>query len=131
MGTHRTPNKIPSTMSVDVYTQNIGLTQKAKFWSTYISALKGVEELRVIEEGPHTRTWYPSITETIPEEYPSLKNEFSKLENQILTRPVSRTGPLTPVLPDARDRIFSGGYSYVPVHSQVYGTFRAKTARCS
>ena len=29
---------------------------------------------------------YPSIVETIPPEYPSLKHEFSKLENQILTR---------------------------------------------
>ena len=28
-------------MSMDLYTQNITLTQKAKFWSNYISALKG------------------------------------------------------------------------------------------
>ena len=28
-------------MSMDLYTQNISLTQKARFWSNYISALKG------------------------------------------------------------------------------------------
>ena len=28
-------------MSMDLYTQNISLTQKAKFWTNYISALKG------------------------------------------------------------------------------------------
>ena len=28
-------------MSFDIYTQNITLTQKAKFWTNYISALKG------------------------------------------------------------------------------------------
>ena len=28
-------------MSVDLYTHNIPLTQKATFWSNYVSALKG------------------------------------------------------------------------------------------
>ena len=39
---------------------------------------------------------YPSITETIPPEFPSLKNEFSKLENQILTRQAIPDGTLPP-----------------------------------
>ena len=59
-------------MSLDVYTQNIGLTQKAtvigkndssandslpvQFWSNYVSALKGAEDLRAPEEA-HTRVW--------------------------------------------------------------------------
>ena len=66
---------------------------------------------------------YPSIVETIPPEFPSLKHEFSKLENQILTRQAvtlintpkakfwpqldlraPRSVPLTPVLPAAHDR---------------------------
>merc|ERR1712179_439042 len=75
-----------------------------------VSALKGEEDLRAPEEA-HTRVWYPSIVETIPPEYPSLKHEFSKLENQILTR-APRSVPLTPVLPAAHDRIFTGGYHY-------------------
>merc|ERR1712109_83072 len=102
------------TMSLDVYTQNIPLTQKATFWSNYVSALKGEEDLRAPEE-PTTRIMYPSIVETIPPEFPSLKHEFSKLENQILT----------PVLPAAHDRIFTGGYHYNPVHTSIYGTNRA------
>merc|ERR1719350_464377 len=73
---------------------------------------------------------YPSIVETIPPEFPSLKHEFSKLENQILTRP-ARSEPLTPVLPAAHDRIFTGGYHYNPVHTSIYGTNRARTARVS
>ena len=28
-------------VSLDLYTQNIPLTQKAKFWSNYVSSLKG------------------------------------------------------------------------------------------
>ena len=28
-------------MSLDLYTRNIPLTQKAKFWGNYVSALKG------------------------------------------------------------------------------------------
>jgi len=28
-------------MSLDTYTQNIPLTQKARFWSNYVAALKG------------------------------------------------------------------------------------------
>ena len=32
--------------------------------------------------------------------------------------------PLTPVLPDAPDRIFTTGYSYYPVHTEIYGTYR-------
>lgn len=116
-------------MSLDVYTQNIPLTQKATFWSNYVSALKGEEDLRAPEE-PTTRIMYPSIVETIPPEFPSLKHEFSKLENQILTR-APRSVPLTPVLPAAHDRIFTGGYHYNPVHTSIYGTNRAKTARVS
>ena len=29
--------------------------------------------------------------------------------------------PLTPVLPDAKDRILTEGYSYNPVHTEIYG----------
>merc|ERR1712008_501050 len=106
----------------EVYTASIGLTQKATLWSNYVSALMGNEDLRAPEEAT-TRVWYPSIVETIPPEFPSLKHEFSKLENQILTRP-ARSEPLTPVLPAAHDRIFTGGSHYDTVHSTIYGTNR-------
>ena len=47
-------------------------------------------------------------------------------ESQMFDRP-KRPGlaPLTPVLPDAHDRIFTAGYSYFPVHTEIYGTYRS------
>merc|ERR1712203_1191578 len=72
------------TMSLDTYTQNIPLTQKARFWSNYVAALKGSQDLRAPDEAA-LRTWHPSIIETLPNEFPDLKHEFGKLESQILT----------------------------------------------
>merc|ERR1711915_115782 len=114
-------------MSLDLYTQNIPLTQKARFWSNYVSALKGTQDLRAPEEA-RLRNWHPSIIETLPNEYPDLKHEFSKLESQMFDKP-RRTAaePLTPILPDANDRIFTPGYSYCPVHTEIYGTYRARS----
>ena len=85
-------------MSLDLYTRNIPLTQKAKFWGNYVSALKGrilfhqdkTQIIMCIVPGnadlcaaPEARVinFYPSITETIPPTYPDLRNEFGKLEN--------------------------------------------------
>merc|ERR1712080_698239 len=155
------PGHRNETMSLDVYTQNIPLTQKARFWTNYVAALKGTldveyqhephqdppdpvhydpnltlddilyrsQDLRAPEE-LQVRTWHPSIIETLPNEFPDLKHEFGKLESQMFDRPRRRgADPLTPVLPDARDRIFSLGYSYCPVHTEIYGTYRARAAR--
>merc|ERR1712001_106729 len=114
------------TMSLDTYTQNIPLTQKARFWSNYVAALKGSQDLRAPDEAA-LRTWHPSIIETLPNEFPDLKHEFGKLESQMFDRPRRRgADPLSPVLPDARDRIFSLGYNYCPVHTEIYGTYRAR-----
>ena len=76
------------------------------------------------------RTIHPSIVETLPDTFPELKHEFSKLESQMFDKP-KRPGltPLTPVLPDAHDRIFSPGYVYNPVHTEIYGTYRAQAQR--
>jgi len=144
-------------MSLDTYTQNIPLTQKARFWSNYVAALKGTLDVEFRHEGHHRdsnphltddttlydilyrsqdlrapdeaalRTWHPSIIETLPNEFPDLKHEFGKLESQMFDRPRRRgADPLSPVLPDARDRIFSLGYNYCPVHTEIYGTYRAR-----
>merc|ERR1712243_132936 len=139
------PGHRNETMSLDSYTQNIPLTQKARFWSNYVSALKGPlaldyslpcytppppslwslgikprditlydllygpgsQDLRAPEEAV-PRTWHPSIIETLPNDFPDLKHEFGKLESQMFDHPRRRgADPLSPVLPDARDRIFS------------------------
>eukprot|EP00092_Neocalanus_flemingeri_P040159 GFUD01043744.1.p1 GENE.GFUD01043744.1~~GFUD01043744.1.p1 ORF type:complete len:116 (-),score=25.09 GFUD01043744.1:120-467(-) len=115
-------------MSFETFTQSISLTQKAKFWSNYVSALKGSQSLCAADDA-NTRTWYPSITETVPDS-PDLKKEFGRIEDQMLSRRRAAT-PLTPVLPGAHDRIYSFGYSYEPIHADIYGTFRARTARIS
>jgi len=116
-------------MHLDLYTQNSGLTHKAKFWCNYVSALKGSQDLRAPDQTIY-RTIHPSIVETLPDTFPELKHEFSKLESQMFDKP-KRPGltPLTPVLPDAHDRIFSPGYVYNPVHTEIYGTYRSLAQR--
>merc|ERR1712193_130542 len=112
-------------MHLDLYTSNSALTHKAKFWCNYVGALKGSQDLRSPDE--HLiRSIHPSIVETLPESFPDLKHEFSRLESQMFDRP-KRPGlaPLTPVLPDANDRIHTPGYAYNPVHTEIYGTYRA------
>ena len=118
-------------MSLDLYTAHIPLTQKASFWSNFVSSLKGSQDLRAPEE-PRIRNWHPSIVETLPNDFPDLKHEFGKLESQMFDRP-RRGGSVapTPVLPDAHERIFTVGYNYLPVHTEIYGTYRAQTARMS
>ena len=51
------------------------------------------------------KNWHPSVIETLPNEYPELKMEFSKLESQMFDKPMRRAHePLTPVIADANDR---------------------------
>eukprot|EP00091_Calanus_sinicus_P021620 TRINITY_DN6493_c0_g1_i6.p1 TRINITY_DN6493_c0_g1~~TRINITY_DN6493_c0_g1_i6.p1 ORF type:complete len:118 (-),score=33.88 TRINITY_DN6493_c0_g1_i6:70-423(-) len=114
-------------MSVSLSTQNLSLTQAARFWSDYISALKGNQDLNApLDE--HVRSYYPSIMETIPPSHPDLRREFGKLEDEMMRQQRGRT-QLTPVLGGANDRIHTVGYSYCPVHTETYGTYRNRAAR--
>eukprot|EP00092_Neocalanus_flemingeri_P044382 GFUD01049205.1.p1 GENE.GFUD01049205.1~~GFUD01049205.1.p1 ORF type:complete len:101 (-),score=31.50 GFUD01049205.1:14-316(-) len=94
--------------SLSAHTQNIPLTQQARFWSNYVSALKGNQDLRVSD---------PTIIETVPYEYPDLMQQFDRPKR-------AAQEPLTPVMADGNDRIHSLGYSYYPVHTEIYGTYR-------
>ena len=69
-------------MNLDVYTQHIPLTQKARFWGNWVSALKGGKDLCAAPE-PHIRHFYPSIVETMPGADSRLKNEFGRLEARV------------------------------------------------
>merc|ERR1712106_76133 len=110
--------------SLHNYTQNIPLTQKAQFWTNYVSALKGNQDLRASDPAPHT--YHPSVLDNLPNEYPDLKQEISKMESQLYAVPKRKSQvPLTPVIAEANDRIHSLGYSYYPVHTEIYGTYRA------
>ena len=109
-----------------------------------ISTLSGSSDLCAAPE-PRITHWYPSITETIPPVYPGLRYEFGKLEN-LMWRQRRGTTPPTPVLPDANDRwvkwtekdeiftihyfrIHTIGYSYCPLHTEIYGSYRNQVAR--
>lgn len=67
------------TMNLDVYTQHIPLTQKARFWGNWVAALKGGKDMCAAPE-PYIRHYYPSIVETMPGADSRLKNEFGRLE---------------------------------------------------
>ena len=63
----------------------------------------GNQDLRAND--PNIRNWHPSVIETLPNDYPELKMEFSKLESQMFDRPMRRAyEPLTPVIADANER---------------------------
>eukprot|EP00091_Calanus_sinicus_P021618 TRINITY_DN6493_c0_g1_i2.p1 TRINITY_DN6493_c0_g1~~TRINITY_DN6493_c0_g1_i2.p1 ORF type:complete len:115 (-),score=30.47 TRINITY_DN6493_c0_g1_i2:116-460(-) len=111
-------------MSVSLSTQNLSLTQAARFWEDYISALKDLNA----PPDEHVRSYYPSIMETIPPSHPDLRREFGKLEDEMMRQQRGRT-QLTPVLGGVNDRIHTVGYSYCPVHTETYGTYRNTDAR--
>merc|ERR1712128_146011 len=108
-------------------TQNMPAGQAARFWSDYMSALKGSQDLNATPDG-HVKSYYPSIMDTIPPSRPDLRREFGKLEDQILRQTRGRSH-LTPVIGGANDRIHTIGYTYCPVHTEVYGTYRNRDAR--
>merc|ERR1712212_803648 len=114
-------------MTLDLYTRNIPLTQKAKFWGNYVSALKGNADLCAGPE-PRITNIYPSITETIPPTYSDLRTEFGKLENLMWRQQKARSAP-TATLPEANDRIHTIGYNYCPVHTEIYGSYRSQANR--
>merc|ERR1712203_1042811 len=116
-----------AAMSLDLYTRNIPLTQKARFWGNYVSALKGTADLCAAPE-PRVTNIYPSITETIPPTYSDLRNEFGKLENLMWRQNKAKSVP-TPTLPAANDRIHTLGYNYCPVHTEIYGSYRCQAVR--
>ena len=92
-------------MNLDVYTQHVPLTQKARFWGNFVSALKGAKYANIYAKNickyhscpfmvdcvaggkdlyaapePHVRNFYPSIVEYIPTADSKTKNEFGRLE---------------------------------------------------
>ena len=65
--------------------------------------VEGNQDLRAND--PSIRTWHPSVIETLPNDYPELKSEMTKLESQMFDKPLRRAyEPLTPVIADANDR---------------------------
>ncbi len=91
-----------------------------------VVTLAGAQDLRAPDERIY-RTIHPSIVQTLPDDFPELKHEFSKLESQMFDRPRKRAAePLTPILPDAHDRIFTPGYVGRRRGFQTCGVFHPK-----
>ena len=73
-----------------------------------IHIFAGNQDLRASSPPPHT-TSYPSVLERLPDEYPDLKQQISKLESQLFDRPKRKSHqPLTPVIAEANDRLLQG-----------------------
>merc|ERR1711973_301658 len=125
MGSHlqdlRPLDQNNDTMNLDCYTQHIPLTSKARFWSNFVSALKGSNDLYA-SPIPHVRTYYPSIVEALP-------TGDMKLEDLMWRGRRGTSLPPTPVLPEANDRIHTLGYNYCPVHTEIYGSYRNRDRR--
>merc|ERR1712038_1564038 len=117
-----------ATMNLDVYTQHVPLTQKARFWGNFVSALKGGKDLYAAPE-PYVRNSYPSIVEYIPTADSKTKNEFGRLEDLMWRSRRGTSLPPTPVLSEANDRIHTLGYNYCPVHTEIYGSYRNRDRR--
>merc|ERR1712038_1587466 len=124
----QTTTPTTATMNLDVYTQHVPLTQKARFWGNFVSALKGGKDLYAAPE-PHVRNFYPSIVEYIPSADSKTKNEFGRLEDLMWRSRRGTSPPPTPVLPEANDRIHTLGYNYCPVHTEIYGSYRNRDRR--
>merc|ERR1711962_1822409 len=83
---------------LELYTSNISTTQKAKFWTDFVSSLKGEQELRA--------------RDFEIEQYPPYKEEFVKSQ---VYRAWSQ-----PILSNP------GLEEYAPIHRDIYGYGRRR-----
>jgi len=88
----------------DMISMHEPVQRKAKFWTSYVRALKGTEDMRA-EEGSVSRR-RPRPFSEIPDLFPSHIFEDS-LSSSILDDPASR--------------IRAAGYRYQPVSRETYG----------
>ncbi|XP_057330389.1 uncharacterized protein LOC130670838 isoform X1 [Microplitis mediator] len=82
--------------------RNEPITRKARFWQSYVRALKGTDDMRAPE---HTRR-----PRSIFSDYPELHSSSWPYGKSIFDNPSH-----------ASDRINVPGYRYLPVHREIYG----------
>ncbi|XP_074111504.1 myofilin isoform X5 [Cotesia typhae] len=82
--------------------RNEPITRKARFWQSYVRALKGTDDMRAPE---HTRK-----PRSIFSDYPELHSSSWPYGKSIFDNPSH-----------ASDRINVPGYRYLPVHREIYG----------
>lgn len=88
--------------NLDMIGRNEPITRKAKFWQSYVRALKGTDDMRAPEHTHRPRSIFRS-------DYPELSTSW----------PFGKSIFETPI--HAADRINVPGYRYLPVHREIYG----------
>ncbi|XP_011311309.1 uncharacterized protein Mf isoform X3 [Fopius arisanus] len=83
--------------------RNEPITKKAKFWQSYVRALKGTDDMRAPEHTRRPRGIFSS-------DFPELHSSSWPFGKSIFDNPLH-----------AADRINVPGYRYLPVHREIYG----------
>ncbi|XP_033207233.1 uncharacterized protein LOC117166901 isoform X1 [Belonocnema kinseyi] len=89
--------------NLDMIGRNEPITKKAKFWQSYVRALKGTDDMRAPEHTHRPRGIFRS-------DYPELHSSSWPFGKSIYDDPTH-----------ASDRINVPGYRYLPVHREIYG----------
>ncbi|KAL0101113.1 hypothetical protein PUN28_018752 [Cardiocondyla obscurior] len=89
--------------NLDMIGRNEPITRKAKFWQSYVRALKGTDDIRAPEHTHRPRGIFRS-------EFPELHSTSWPFGKSIYENPIH-----------AADRINVPGYRYLPVHREIYG----------
>jgi len=93
----------------DMISMHEPVQRKARFWTSYVRALKGTEDIRANDDSPSKRRQRP-FTE-IPDIFPRLFDDVPSSYSE-----------------EASSRIKSPGYRYVPVSRETYGCSPRATA---
>ncbi|XP_011505332.1 PREDICTED: uncharacterized protein LOC105368088 isoform X4 [Ceratosolen solmsi marchali] len=89
--------------NLEMIGRNEPITKKAKFWQSYVRALKGTDDMRAPDYVHKPR----SIFRT---DYPDLHTSWNPFGKSIYDDPSH-----------AAERIHSPGYRYLPMHREIYG----------
>ncbi|XP_071555990.1 uncharacterized protein Mf isoform X1 [Temnothorax nylanderi] len=89
--------------NLDMIGRNEPITRKAKFWQSYVRALKGTDDIRAPEHTHRPRGIFRS-------DFPELHSTSWPFGKSIYENPIH-----------AADRINVPGYRYLPVHREIYG----------
>ncbi|XP_023349014.1 uncharacterized protein LOC111717799 isoform X2 [Eurytemora carolleeae] len=112
-----------ASRTLDIYTSNIPLTQKARFWSDFVSSLKGEQDLCARDYVRDT-TWYPGVHDILPQYYPDLTEDLGRTDSHMMRR-AQRAWTLPPRhIVQTPER--SGLSEYNPIHTDIYGHGRRR-----
>ncbi|BET01276.1 Hypothetical protein NTJ_14092 [Nesidiocoris tenuis] len=91
---------------LDMIGRNEPIQRKAKFWQSYVRALKGTDDIRAPEASHYSR-------------YPSSRGIFRPLLDTFPSWPASKSIYDDPIA--ASDRMSVPGYRYLPISRETYG----------